>query len=287
ETPTPSNSKDTRSESVFLVFPKTPDIWSIEGMSWELDMDFPLAGHYTACSYMTSGDPRLLAPPELRVAALHAAPRPDLQVKHELSRSELSRCLDYRPTPDYTSRPDLRADLLPVELRADLVRRDLRTDLRTHEGSAGHREDTRGHLKHDNRPSDIENDPTFVLADSNAATSKRSRRRRRATLKYRTAHASRERLRVEAFNVAFAELRKLLPTLPPDKKLSKIEILRLAICYIAYLNHVLDVTNRQGNADQINYCKLQNTSQIYFEKISHGTKIILQILNNKSDMGKE
>ncbi|CAM9213406.1 unnamed protein product, partial [Lampetra fluviatilis] len=33
----------------------------------------------------------------------------------------------------------------------------------------------------------------------------------------------------------------LLPTLPPDKKLSKIEILRLAICYISYLNHVLDV----------------------------------------------
>ncbi|NXM55876.1 HEN1 protein, partial [Leiothrix lutea] len=67
------------------------------------------------------------------------------------------------------------------------------------------------------------------------------RRRRRATAKYRTAHATRERVRVEAFNVAFAELRGLLPTLPPDKKLSKIEILRLAICYISYLNHVLDV----------------------------------------------
>ncbi|XP_063364666.1 helix-loop-helix protein 1 [Cydia amplana] len=66
------------------------------------------------------------------------------------------------------------------------------------------------------------------------------RRRRRATLKYRTAHATRERIRVEAFNGAFASLRRLLPTLPPDKKLSKIEILRLAICYIAYLNHVLD-----------------------------------------------
>ncbi|MEQ2205735.1 hypothetical protein XENOCAPTIV_011743 [Xenoophorus captivus] len=64
------------------------------------------------------------------------------------------------------------------------------------------------------------------------------RRRRRATAKYRSAHATRERIRVEAFNVAFAELRKLLPTLPPDKKLSKIEILRLAICYISYLNHV-------------------------------------------------
>lgn len=66
------------------------------------------------------------------------------------------------------------------------------------------------------------------------------RRRRRATIKYRTAHATRERIRVEAFNVAFAELRKLLPTLPPDKKLSKIEILKLGICYIAYLNHVLE-----------------------------------------------
>ncbi|XP_060080469.1 helix-loop-helix protein 1-like [Ylistrum balloti] len=68
------------------------------------------------------------------------------------------------------------------------------------------------------------------------------RRRRRATQKYRTAHATRERIRVEAFNVSFAELRKLLPTLPPDKKLSKIEILRLAICYISYLNHVLDLS---------------------------------------------
>lgn len=66
------------------------------------------------------------------------------------------------------------------------------------------------------------------------------RRRRRATQKYRTAHATRERIRVEAFNVAFTDLRKLLPTLPPDKKLSKIEILKLAICYIAYLNHVLE-----------------------------------------------
>lgn len=67
------------------------------------------------------------------------------------------------------------------------------------------------------------------------------RRRRRATEKYRTAHASRERIRVEAFNVAFSRLRQLLPTLPPDKKLSKIEVLRLAICYISYLDHVLQM----------------------------------------------
>ena len=44
----------------------------------------------------------------------------------------------------------------------------------------------------------------------------------------------------QAFNSAFCQLRELLPTLPPDKKLSKIEILRLAICYIAYLDNVLN-----------------------------------------------
>ena len=66
------------------------------------------------------------------------------------------------------------------------------------------------------------------------------RRRRRASFRYRAAHASRERHRVEAFNAAFAQLRALLPTLPPDKKLSKIEILKLAICYIAYLHHVIE-----------------------------------------------
>lgn len=85
--------------------------------------------------------------------------------------------------------------------------------------------------------------PVHVAADVHvpALSREEKRRRRRATARYRSAHATRERVRVVAFNVAFEELRKLLPTLPPDKKLSKIEILRLAICYISYLNHVLDV----------------------------------------------
>jgi nescient helix-loop-helix protein len=81
---------------------------------------------------------------------------------------------------------------------------------------------------------------TLQPSDLVGLTREERRRRRRATQKYRTAHATRERIRVEAFNVAFSDLRKLLPTLPPDKKLSKIEILKLALCYIAYLNHVLE-----------------------------------------------
>ncbi|KAL3998304.1 Helix-loop-helix DNA-binding domain family protein [Acanthocheilonema viteae] len=65
------------------------------------------------------------------------------------------------------------------------------------------------------------------------------RKRRRATPKYRNLHASRERIRVESFNSAFAKLRALLPTLPLNKKLSKIEILRLSISYISYLDNLL------------------------------------------------
>ncbi|KAK0396379.1 hypothetical protein QR680_001698 [Steinernema hermaphroditum] len=65
------------------------------------------------------------------------------------------------------------------------------------------------------------------------------RKQRRATPKYRNLHASRERIRVESFNNAFAELRSLLPTLPTDKKLSKIEILRTSIAYISFLDELL------------------------------------------------
>uniref|UniRef100_A0A3B4A294 Stem cell protein n=1 Tax=Periophthalmus magnuspinnatus TaxID=409849 RepID=A0A3B4A294_9GOBI len=42
---------------------------------------------------------------------------------------------------------------------------------------------------------------------------------------------SRERWRQQNVNGAFSELRKLIPTHPPDKKLSKNEILRLAVKY--------------------------------------------------------
>ncbi len=51
----------------------------------------------------------------------------------------------------------------------------------------------------------------------------------------------RERQRMHKLNNAFQALREAIPHVKTDKKLSKIEILRLAICYISYLNHVLDV----------------------------------------------
>lgn len=45
----------------------------------------------------------------------------------------------------------------------------------------------------------------------------------------------RERVRTENVNAGFDKLRKLIPTDPIDRKLSKIEILRLATSYISHL----------------------------------------------------
>ncbi|XP_056132909.1 T-cell acute lymphocytic leukemia protein 1 homolog [Lampris incognitus] len=50
---------------------------------------------------------------------------------------------------------------------------------------------------------------------------------------------SRERWRQQNVNGAFTELRRLLPTHPPDRKLSKNEVLRLAMRYINFLSGLL------------------------------------------------
>ncbi|VDP88424.1 unnamed protein product [Echinostoma caproni] len=50
---------------------------------------------------------------------------------------------------------------------------------------------------------------------------------------------NRERQRQRSVNQAFVDLRALLPTYPPDKKLSKHEILRLSIKYIHVLEAIL------------------------------------------------
>lgn len=58
---------------------------------------------------------------------------------------------------------------------------------------------------------------------------------------------SRERWRQQNVNGAFSELRKLIPTHPPDKKLSKNEILRLAVKYIHFLVALLNDQAQHGD----------------------------------------
>ncbi|XP_005176838.2 uncharacterized protein LOC101895464 [Musca domestica] len=61
---------------------------------------------------------------------------------------------------------------------------------------------------------------------------------------------TRERWRQQNVSSAFAELRKLVPTHPPDKKLSKNEILRSAIKYIKLLTRVLEWQKEQDEKYQ-------------------------------------
>lgn len=61
---------------------------------------------------------------------------------------------------------------------------------------------------------------------------------------------TRERWRQQNVSSAFAELRKLVPTHPPDKKLSKNEILRSAIKYIKLLTRVLEWQKEQEDKQE-------------------------------------
>lgn len=69
----------------------------------------------------------------------------------------------------------------------------------------------------------------------------------RARVLQRFSSNSRERWRQQNVNGAFAELRRLIPTHPPDAKLSKNQILRRALSYIGFLDRlVTDQNPRAG-----------------------------------------
>ncbi|XP_007527148.1 transcription factor 24 [Erinaceus europaeus] len=53
------------------------------------------------------------------------------------------------------------------------------------------------------------------------------------------ANAARERSRVQTLRHAFLELQRTLPSVPPDTKLSKLDVLLLATTYIAHLTRTL------------------------------------------------
>lgn len=68
-------------------------------------------------------------------------------------------------------------------------------------------------------------------------------------MKQRSAANARERGRTQSVNTAFTALRTLIPTEPVDRKLSKIETLRLASSYISHLANVL-LLGDGGGADE-------------------------------------
>lgn len=82
----------------------------------------------------------------------------------------------------------------------------------------------------------------------------------------------RERWRQQNVNMAFTELRKLLPTYPPDKKLSKVEILRSAVKYIEFLQNVLrnmDLQEMDPKAGQEEMSTCPSKSSQTFKDLSN------------------
>lgn len=72
---------------------------------------------------------------------------------------------------------------------------------------------------------------------------------------------ARERDRTNSVNTAFTALRTLIPTEPADRKLSKIETLRLASSYISHLGNVLLVGETCGDGQP---CHAGATSSAHY-----------------------
>ncbi|XP_011301690.1 protein Fer3 [Fopius arisanus] len=76
-------------------------------------------------------------------------------------------------------------------------------------------------------------------------------RRRVASVSQRRAANIRERRRMFNLNEAFDKLRKKVPTFAYEKRLSRIETLRLAITYIAFMGELLGIEPASPKADYI------------------------------------
>lgn len=72
----------------------------------------------------------------------------------------------------------------------------------------------------------------------------RLKSQRKSTYSRRMSANQKERRRTQNINTAFAELRRCIPNVPQDTKLSKIRTLRLATSYIGYLQEVLQKEQR-------------------------------------------
>lgn len=91
---------------------------------------------------------------------------------------------------------------------------------------------------------------------SSNGTPKSKPRRRVATVAQRRAANIRERRRMFNLNSAFDKLRKKVPTFAYEKRLSRIETLRLAIMYIAFMTEVVRGKDQDGHSNHENHVPL-------------------------------
>jgi transcription factor 1a len=101
---------------------------------------------------------------------------------------------------------------------------------------------------------------SYVFQPDNFGKCKRSRKKNyQHQLQQRHAANLRERRRMQSINEAFEGLRSHIPTLPYEKRLSKVDTLRLAIGYISFL---ADMVNSTGSADDPFRTTLENSRKV-------------------------
>lgn len=92
------------------------------------------------------------------------------------------------------------------------------------------------------------------------------RRRRYPTYAQRRAANLRERRRMVNLKEAFKDLRDCLPTFSYERKLSRIETLRLAIMYISFLKEILN--GKKPEEIMLNNNKMTSTTEKTGEPVS-------------------
>lgn len=95
---------------------------------------------------------------------------------------------------------------------------------------------------------------TLVNEMSSFRSDYRRLHRRRSSLRcpqqqiqQRQAANLRERRRMQSINDAFEGLRAHIPTLPYEKRLSKVDTLKLAIGYISFLGELVSISRNRTN----------------------------------------
>lgn len=89
-----------------------------------------------------------------------------------------------------------------------------------------------------------------------------------------TNNAARERTRVQTLRGAFLELQKSLPAVPPDTKLSKLDVLVLATTYIGHLMKTLEESEKHTDDSHLDTA---NETQVKAKGFLHPVKVGLLI----------
>ncbi|XP_067143795.1 transcription factor 24-like [Centruroides vittatus] len=87
-------------------------------------------------------------------------------------------------------------------------------------------------------------------------------------------NAARERTRVKSLRNAFLNLQRTLPYVPPNTKLSKLDVLILATTYISHLMKLLnqDTVNSEAECPLLSSCSIELKSPVWESSYLHPVK---------------